>query len=101
MNAALFAGGLGTRISGETMVPAEPMVAIGDRSTLWPIFKFDQAHSIQDFLICCAHKCYKNKEFISTYASHVSEATFGVREHTMRVNGNNAEDWRNMLVEYR
>ena len=58
MKAVILAGGLGTRLSEETVVKPKPMVEIGGKPILWHIMKMYSAHGINDFIICCGYKGY-------------------------------------------
>jgi glucose-1-phosphate cytidylyltransferase len=58
MKAGILAGGLGTRLSEETIVKPKPMVEIGGMLILWHIMKMYSAHGINDFVVCCGYKGY-------------------------------------------
>ena len=61
MKAVILAGGLGTRLSEETVVKPKPLVEIGGRPILWHILKMYSAHGVDDFIICCGYKGYAVK----------------------------------------
>jgi len=50
MKAVILAGGLGTRLSEETLLKPKPMVEIGGKPILWHIMKIYSAHGINDFI---------------------------------------------------
>ena len=50
MKAVILAGGLGTRLSEETVLNPKPMAEIGGQPILWRIMKIYSAHGINDFL---------------------------------------------------
>ena len=52
MKCVILAGGLGTRLSEETVRIPKPMVEIGGRPILWHIMKIYAAHGITDFIVC-------------------------------------------------
>ncbi len=56
MKAVILAGGLGTRLSEETIVKPKPMVEIGGKPILWHIMKMYSVHGIKVFYICCGYK---------------------------------------------
>ena len=58
MKAVLLAGGLGTRISEETIYKPKPMVEIGGRPIIWHVMKMYSHFGINDFIICCGYKGY-------------------------------------------
>jgi glucose-1-phosphate cytidylyltransferase len=100
MKAVILAGGLGTRLSEETVVRPKPMVEIGSRPILWHIMKIYSAHGINDFIICCGHKGYVIKEYFANYFLHMSDVTFDLRsDNQMQVHQQFAEPWKVTLVD--
>ena len=65
MKAVILAGGLGTRITEETIIKPKPMVEIGGRPILWHILKIYSHYGINDFIICCGYKGYVIKEYFA------------------------------------
>ncbi|MCX7109967.1 MAG: glucose-1-phosphate cytidylyltransferase [Proteobacteria bacterium] len=99
MKAVILAGGLGTRISEETLVKPKPMVEIGGKPILWHIMKIYSAHGINDFIICCGYKGYLIKEYFANYFLHMSDVTFDMVNNRMDVHQNYVEPWRVTLVD--
>ena len=99
MKAVILAGGLGTRLSEETVVKPKPMVEIGGRPILWHIMKLYSAHGVNDFIICCGYKGYLIKEYFANYFLHMSDVTFDLRTNAMQVHEQHAEPWRVTLVD--
>jgi glucose-1-phosphate cytidylyltransferase len=99
MKAVILAGGLGTRLSEETVVKPKPMVEIGGKPILWHIMKMYSAHGINDFVICCGYKGYVIKEYFANYFLHMSDVTFNMRENRMEVHHKRAEPWNVTLID--
>ncbi|HMG84844.1 MAG TPA: glucose-1-phosphate cytidylyltransferase [Terracidiphilus sp.] len=99
MKAVILAGGLGTRLSEETVLRPKPMVEIGGRPILWHILKIYSQHQINDFIICCGYKGYLIKEYFANYFLHMSDVTFDMQENRMEVHQSVAEPWRVTLVD--
>src|SRR5271157_2619947 len=99
MKAVILAGGLGTRLSEETVLRPKPMVEIGGRPILWHILKIYSQHGINDFVICCGYKGYLIKEYFANYFLHMSDVTFDLHENRMQVHQSVAEPWRVTLVD--
>lgn len=99
MKAVILAGGLGTRLSEETIVKPKPMVEIGGKPILWHIMKMYSAHGINDFIICCGYKGYVIKEYFANYFLHMSDVTFHMAENRMEVHEKRAEPWNVTLVD--
>lgn len=99
MKAVILAGGLGTRLSEETIVKPKPMVEIGGKPILWHIMKMYSAHGIKDFIICCGYKGYVIKEYFANYFLHMSDVTFHMAENRMEVHHKRVEPWNVTLVD--
>jgi glucose-1-phosphate cytidylyltransferase len=99
MKCVILAGGLGTRLSEETVLRPKPMVAIGGKPILWHIMKLYSHHGVNDFIICLGYKGYVVKEYFANYFLHMSDLTFDMTTNRMEVHQNNAEPWRVTLVD--
>lgn len=99
MKAVILAGGLGTRISEETILRPKPMIEIGGKPILWHIMKTYSSSGINDFIICCGYKGYLIKEYFSNYFLHTSDVTFDMQKNSMEIHQRFAEPWRVTLVD--
>jgi len=99
MKAVILAGGLGTRISEETVTRPKPMIEIGGKPVLWHILKIYSYYGINDFVICLGYKGYMVKEYFANYFLHTSDVTFDLKDNEMQVHHRHAEPWRVTLVD--
>jgi glucose-1-phosphate cytidylyltransferase len=99
MKAVILAGGLGTRLSEETVTKPKPMVEIGGKPILWHILKIYAHYGINDFIICCGYKGYVIKEYFANYFLHQSDVTFDMKGNKMVVHEERAEPWTITLVD--
>lgn len=99
MKAIILAGGLGTRLSEETVSRPKPLVEIGGRPILWHIMKMYSAHGIDDFIVCLGYKGHMIKEFFANYTLHMSDITFDIAGSKMTTHRNEAENWRVTLID--
>jgi glucose-1-phosphate cytidylyltransferase len=99
MKAIILAGGLGTRLSEETVVRPKPLVEVGGKPILWHILKMYSHHGVNDFVICCGYKGYLIKEYFANYFLHMSDVTFDMRSNRMEVHQKRAEPWTITLVD--
>jgi glucose-1-phosphate cytidylyltransferase len=99
MKAVILAGGLGTRLSEETVSKPKPMVEIGGKPILWHIMKTYSHYGINDFIICCGYKGYVIKEYFANYFLHQSDVTFNMKNNKMTVHEDRAEPWKVTLVD--
>ncbi len=99
MKAVILAGGVGSRISEESVVRPKPMVEIGGRPILWHIMKIYSTHGIHDFVICLGYKGYLIKEYFANYFLHMSDVTLDLTTNSMQVHQNTAEPWKVTLID--
>jgi len=99
MKVVILAGGLGTRLSEETVVRPKPMVEIGNRPILWHIMKIYAHYGLTDFIVCLGYKGYFIKEYFANYFLHNSDVTFDLANNKMDVHQHQAEPWRVTLVD--
>jgi glucose-1-phosphate cytidylyltransferase len=99
MKVVLLAGGLGTRLSEETVSRPKPMVEIGGSPILWHIMKIYASHGFNEFVICLGYKGYVIKEYFANYFLHQSDVTFDMKENKMEIHNSQAEPWKVTLVD--
>ncbi|MCM2396718.1 glucose-1-phosphate cytidylyltransferase [Rhizobium sp. S95] len=99
MQVVLLAGGLGTRISEESVLRPKPMIEIGGKPVLWHIMKTYSAHGLNDFIICCGYKGYMIKEYFNNYFIHMSDITIDIQQNAVEVHSKKGEPWRITLVD--
>lgn len=99
MKAVILAGGLGTRLSEQTVSKPKPMVEIGGRPILWHILKIYSHYGINDFIICCGYRGYVIKEYFANYFLHQSDVTFNIKDNEIEVHQKRVEPWTVTLVD--
>jgi len=99
MKVVLLAGGLGTRLSEETVLRPKPMVEIGGMPILWHIMKIYAAHGYNDFVVCLGYKGYVVKEYFANYFLHKSDVTIDMSNNSITVHDSQAEPWKITLVD--
>jgi len=99
MKVVIFAGGLGTRLSEETILKPKPMVEIGGKPIIWHIMKIYSHYGHKDFLIALGYKGYIIKEWFANYFLHNSDVTIHLRDNKIEVHSTSVEDWNVTLVD--
>ena len=99
MKVVILAGGLGSRLSEETILKPKPMVEIGGKPILWHIMKIYSHYGFNDFVILCGYKGYMIKEYFAHYFLHTSDLTIDVTSNTITHHNNHAEPWKITLVD--
>ena len=72
MKVVILAGGLGTRISEETINKPKPMIRIGKYPILWHIMKIYSKYGHKDFIICGGYKINFIKKFFLSSQSKIN-----------------------------
>lgn len=99
MKVVILAGGLGTRLSEETVLRPKPMVEIGGMPILWHIMKIYSSYGYNDFIICLGYKGYVVKEYFANYFMHKSDVTIDLKDNSVKVHESGAEPWTITLVD--
>jgi glucose-1-phosphate cytidylyltransferase len=100
VKAVILAGGLGSRLSEETILRPKPMVEIGGRPILWHIMNILAFHGITEFIIALGYRAEVIKQyFLNFYAINndisVDLATGATTSHK----GGNRTPWTVHLVD--
>ncbi len=101
MKTVILAGGLGTRISEETMNRPKPFVEIGGMPIIWHIMKSYSYYGYNEFIICAGYRQDFVKDWFSQFFIHSSDVTFdytGEKEQ-ITVHENRTEPWKVTVVD--
>ena len=99
MQLVILAGGLGTRISEESILRPKPLIEIGGKPIIWHIMKHYSYHGVNDFVICCGYKGYMIKEFFSNYLLHISDVTINLEKNQIKFHNSKKDSWTITLVD--
>ena len=99
MKAVILAGGLGTRISEESVLRPKPLIDIGGKPILWHIMKTYAAHGVDEFIICCGYKGYMIKDYFLNYYLHQSDITVDLQNNETHLQRLVAEPWKVTLAD--
>jgi glucose-1-phosphate cytidylyltransferase len=95
----LLAGGLGSRLSEETLLRPKPLVEIGGRPILWHIMKLYSHAGFNDFIVCLGYRGYMVKEYFANYVLHNADLTVDLAKGAIEYHATNHEPWRVTLVD--
>ena len=100
MKVVLLAGGLGTRLRGETEFRPKPMVAIGTRPILWHIMKTYAHYGHNEFVICLGYKGDLIRDYFLNYEVRHRAVTVTLGSGALEVHDDHAEaGWRVTLAD--
>ena len=71
MKVVILAGGIGSRISEESVVRPKPLIEIGGMPIIWHIMKHFSYYGYNEFVICCGYKGYAIKEYFVNYYQYL------------------------------
>ncbi len=101
MKVVLLAGGLGTRISEESIYKPKPMVDIGEQPIIWHIMKEYSYYGHNEFIICAGYKQQVIKQWFADYFMRRSDISFDYRNgsNEMIIHKSNVEPWKVTIVD--
>lgn len=93
MKAAILAGGLGTRLSEETIVKPKPMVEVGGKPILWHIMNIYASYGYKEFVIALGYKGEIIKDYFLNYHYHSRSFTVQLKTGDVKIHNDKGEDW--------
>ncbi|MGC6512569.1 MAG: glucose-1-phosphate cytidylyltransferase [Parvibaculales bacterium] len=99
MQAVIFAGGYGTRISEETMYRPKPMVEIGGKPILWHILKIYSLHGIHDFVILSGYKSEYIKNYFTQYIYNQNDITVDLSANSVEIHSKITDPWKITILD--
>lgn len=96
----ILAGGVGSRLSEETISKPKPMVEIGGRPILWHIMKAYWQAGFDDFVLALGYKGHYIKRYFAEYAELECDITVTLRNgKVIRHEQELAEQWTVTLAD--
>ena len=94
MKVLILAGGLGSRLSEETVLKPKPMVEIGGHPILWHIMKCYSYYGFNDFIILTGYKSHVIKDYFVNYYQQYSDITVDMATNTVTIHKTRQEPWK-------
>ncbi len=99
MKVGILAGGMGSRLSEETVVKPKPMVEIGGRPILWHIMMHYACYGHKNFVIALGYKGEYIKKYMVDYCSLNSNLTVNLKTGDVETQGGSPQDWVVELID--
>ena len=99
MKVVILAGGMGTRLTEETMVKPKPLIEIGGKPIIWHIMKIYEQFGYNDFIICLGYKGNLIKEYFINYYLYNSDITVELEKNKLEVHYTSTESFKVTLVD--
>lgn len=99
MKVVVLAGGLGTRLSEETVVKPKPMVEIGGKPIIWHIMNVYGHYGYKEFIIALGYKGELIKEYFLNYYNLQSDLTVSLKTGEIKASKTCYRDWLVHLID--
>jgi len=99
MKVAILAGGVGSRLSEETVLKPKPMVEIGGHPILWHIMRHYDHYGFREFVVALGYKGEHIKKYMVDYGALSGSLTIDMARGDVRPHGKVPMEWTVDLVE--
>ena len=99
MKAVILAGGLGTRLSEETVLRPKPMVEIGGKPILWHIMQIHAVYGVTEFIIALGYKGEMIKEYFLNFFAINNDLSVDLSTGKTTIHDGNQPKWTVHLAD--
>jgi glucose-1-phosphate cytidylyltransferase len=99
MKAVILAGGLGSRLSEETVLRPKPMVEIGGKPILWHIMNIYGAAGVDEFVIALGYKSDFVKDYFLNFYALNNDLSIDLASGKATIHQGNLPKWKIHLVD--
>ena len=99
MKAIILAGGLGSRLSEETVLRPKPMVEIGGRPILWHIMNIIARHGVTEFIVALGYRAEMIKQYFLNFYALNNDVSVDLSTGGTYVHEGNRIGWKVHLVD--
>lgn len=99
MKCVILAGGIGSRLSEETINIPKPMVKIGDMPILWHIMQIYSHFKVNEFVICLGYKGELVKDYFYNYYLNNSDIEIDLGSNKIKFINKKIPNWKIHLID--
>jgi glucose-1-phosphate cytidylyltransferase len=100
VKSVILAGGLGSRLSEETVLRPKPMIEIGGRPILWHIMKSYSWYDVNEFVVALGYKAEVIKDYFLRFYAINNDLTIELSSGTTTIHKNgSATNWKVHLAD--
>ena len=99
MKVAILAGGVGSRLSEETVLKPKPMVEIGGQPILWHIMRHYAAFGFEQFVLALGYKGEYIKKYVLDYGTLNGNLKVSLRSGAVQSDSEGSLNWEVDLVD--
>src|SRR3954452_15088320 len=99
MKVVILAGGVGSRLSEETILKPKPMVEIGGRPILWHIMMHYSHYDLHEFVVALGYKGEYIKKYMVDYCSLSGDVRVDLARGSVATRNGHEHNWIVDLVD--
>ena len=99
MRVIILAGGLGSRLSEETVLKPKPMIEIGGKPILWHIMNIYASFGVDEFIVALGYRGEMVKEYFLNFFALNNNISLDLANGRTTVHEGNQPRWRVHLVD--
>ena len=99
MKTIILCGGLGTRLSEETVVKPKPMVEIGNYPILWHILNIYSHYGYNDFVLALGYKANYIKDYFLNFRNRNSNITIELNSGNVSFSNTTVPNWNISMID--
>ena len=99
MKVVILAGGLGTRLSEETVIHPKPMVEIGNRPIIWHILKYYSMFNFNNFYVALGYRGEVIKRYFMDYQIYDRNIKINLTDNQLDFLDSKVDDWTIHLID--
>jgi glucose-1-phosphate cytidylyltransferase len=99
MKAVILAGGLGSRLSEETVAKPKPMVEIGGKPILWHIMHIFSAYGVNEFVLALGYRSEVIKEYFLNFFALNNNISIDLASGKTTIHEGNQPRWKVHMVD--
>jgi glucose-1-phosphate cytidylyltransferase len=99
MKVVILAGGLGTRLSEETLRIPKPMVEVGGDPILVHIMRLYAQHGLNDFIVACGYLGHVIKDYFASFKLQNTDFTVNLGTGELTHLNHSSVDWSVSLID--
>ena len=99
MKVGILAGGVGSRLSEETVLKPKPMIEIGGHPILWHIMMYYSHFGFNEFVIALGYKGEYIKKYMADYCSLAGDLTIDLARGVVTPHSKHCHNWHIHVVD--
>jgi len=99
MIAVILAGGMGTRLSEETISKPKPLVEAAGKPLIWHVMKHYSDYGVDEFIVLAGYKGNMLREYFNNLWLDQSEISFDLAGNSPKIKTNRSLNWKITVLD--